>query len=56
MRVLIDKLYLFQRIGSLVPRVLTTLMNSFKDPSWAVRDAACSGKRLPKNFMITLVR
>ncbi|KAG0607263.1 hypothetical protein M758_8G014500 [Ceratodon purpureus] len=34
-----------ERIGSLVPRVLTTLMNSFKDPSWAVRDAACSAMR-----------
>lgn len=34
-----------ERIGSLVPRVLTTLMNCFKDPSWAVRDAACSAMR-----------
>lgn len=36
----------FQRIGSLVPQVLATLMNCFKDPSWSVRDAACSGKKL----------
>lgn len=34
-----------ERIGSLVPRVLTTLMNCFKDPSWVVRDAACSAMR-----------
>uniref|UniRef100_A0A7I4BI56 TOG domain-containing protein n=1 Tax=Physcomitrium patens TaxID=3218 RepID=A0A7I4BI56_PHYPA len=34
-----------ERIGSLVPRVLTTLMSCFKDPSWAVRDAACSAMR-----------
>lgn len=32
-----------QRIAALVPRVLTTLMSCFKDSSWAVRDAACSG-------------